>query len=564
MLETHGGGRHYVPDDDTTAEKGVNAPRPRFRSLENSEDVLLLVQEAEDRVAPVSLQRGNLASVLRVLDDKSTMRDGSHLAAVLRTPGATQEDVSGVKLYDRLIPDGTKPHQQPSEQALEDLAEAMLVDSDPVSNIPAAYTYFGQFLAHDMSYMKLVNEDGQLFWTNLNAGHALQFESLFGTVDKPGEPSSEWVTTAGASLGVASYFPDGVTQFYDLPRRGETGAPCCRDPRADSNLGLAQMHVLLVRFHQALASKLKLKDEAAQQTTKQHLQAVVLTDFLRRLVPTEIFDQVMYHNRRVVAPKGAEGFLLPIEFAAAVFRFGHSMIRNLYKPWVVPVPPFCFGTNLADANLRTLLRNTSRSGGLSREGRVKSIWCTRWKHMIGSQSNYPNSQVWARGISASLARSFATVDAINFPDLRQFLSEGETEFNLAKHTLSRAQEFELPSGQALAAKAGLTSSLDVSAFLNSRPERFDTFTPENAFCEHTPLWFYILAEAEDQGDGKLGPLGGRIVMETFHAALESDPNGILKVQSNGSSEIEFEGSKTLMCCKGPHFSLQDVVRTAYT
>jgi hypothetical protein len=44
---------------------------------------------------------------------------------------------------------------------------------------------------------------------------------------------------------------------------------------------------------------------------------------------------------------------------------------------------------------------------------------------------------------------------------------------------------------------------------------------------NTPLWFYILREAELNG-GKLTGVGGRIVAETFHRAIEGSAHSILR------------------------------------
>ena len=44
----------------------------------------------------------------------------------------------------------------------------------------------------------------------------------------------------------------------------------------------------------------------------------------------------------------------------------------------------------------------------------------------------------------------------------------------------------------------------------------------------TPLWLYILREADLIEDGRrLGPVGGRIVGEVFIGLLQMDPNSIL-------------------------------------
>jgi hypothetical protein len=45
------------------------------------------------------------------------------------------------------------------------------------------------------------------------------------------------------------------------------------------------------------------------------------------------------------------------------------------------------------------------------------------------------------------------------------------------------------------------------------------------FHERTPLWYYILREAELQGEStRLGEVGSRIVGEVFFGLLDGDPN----------------------------------------
>ncbi len=561
MVETHGGGLHYVPEDEETRTKGVNAPQPLFHSLENPERLLLLARWTEADVAPLEIEKRKLQYVQTRLSPTQIMTDGSVVAALLRDGTVSQCNVDNAKLYDPLIP-GDLTTKQIKPETLVALADAMLVDSDPISNIPAAYTYFGQFLAHDMSYMQQIKaRDGTIIWRNNNGGQALEFDSLFGTVNKPGEPTSDWILNADTALGRAR--DAGAREVYDLPRHNaDGGVPCCKDPRADSNLGLSQMHVLLVRFHQALADKLALDDEKAREATKKHLQAVVLTDYLPRLVPLDIFADVMKTGRRLVAADSAEDFLVPLEFATAIFRFGHSMIRNTYENWSVPLPPNFSIPASSEASVGTLLRLTSKSGGLS-SGMQKFAWCTQWRNMIGDLSYYPYQQVWARGITASIARSLGNVPPQNFPDLQVDDPLDITHFNLAHHTLKRGHNFNLPSGQALACCAGLTSTLDVAAFLSARPERFAGFSPESAFFQNTPLWFYVLAEAENQADGKLGPLAGRIVMETFHAALERDACGILKVDDDKHSQIDFKNAVSESATAHPYLGLSQIVKFTY-
>ena len=48
----------------------------------------------------------------------------------------------------------------------------------------------------------------------------------------------------------------------------------------------------------------------------------------------------------------------------------------------------------------------------------------------------------------------------------------------------------------------------------------------------TPLWYYILKEAEiaPQRGARLGPVGGRIVAEVLIGLLDGDPTSYLRVE----------------------------------
>jgi hypothetical protein len=51
---------------------------------------------------------------------------------------------------------------------------------------------------------------------------------------------------------------------------------------------------------------------------------------------------------------------------------------------------------------------------------------------------------------------------------------------------------------------------------------------KHGFDRETPLWYYILKEAEIQGQGlRLGQVGSRIIAEVFIGLLEGDSNSYL-------------------------------------
>jgi hypothetical protein len=54
-----------------------------------------------------------------------------------------------------------------------------------------------------------------------------------------------------------------------------------------------------------------------------------------------------------------------------------------------------------------------------------------------------------------------------------------------------------------------------------------TQAQRQAFLADTPLWFYVLREAE-LNNGKLKGVGARIVAETFHRAIEGSSASIVR------------------------------------
>ena len=83
----------------------------------------------------------------------------------------------------------------------------------------------------------------------------------------------------------------------------------------------------------------------------------------------------------------------------------------------------------------------------------------------------------------------------------------------------------LPSGQRIASEMGIPplSNTDLAELQAIRP----------SFVESTPLFYYILKEAELREDGlRLGPVGARIVAEVFIGLLQLDLDSYLNAQPN--------------------------------
>jgi hypothetical protein len=106
--------------------------------------------------------------------------------------------------------------------------------------------------------------------------------------------------------------------------------------------------------------------------------------------------------------------------------------------------------------------------------------------------------------------------------------------NLAFRNLTRAHMVKLATGQQM---GRFLKSRGIGMRTLTKAEIRDgdggagldalTATQRNALLEHTPLWFYILREAE-LNEGKLRGVGGRIVAETFHRAMEGSEFSIVR------------------------------------
>src|SRR6266542_1253551 len=96
---------------------------------------------------------------------------------------------------------------------------------------------------------------------------------------------------------------------------------------------------------------------------------------------------------------------------------------------------------------------------------------------------------------------------------------------LPQRNLLRHLAWELPSGQAIA------RAISVTALTAANFEELRAYGL--GLKSSTPLWYYVLKEAELVEDGlRLGPVGGRIVGEVFIGLLKADNTSYLAAQPN--------------------------------
>ena len=414
--------------------------------------------------------------------------------------------------------------------------------------IPAGYTYLGQFVDHDLTMDRTdVMLGADVSPTDLLQGRSprLDLDSLYGA--GPGSPASaQFYEADGFHLKVGTTIAAegvGAKAGHDLPRVGKGGPRAKRralipDPRNDENLIVAQTHLAMITFHNKVADKLPKALPSSQKFTRArkrvtlHYQWLLRHDFLPRIVQPSVVDQVFKNGRKLVEPDAAPTDVptMPIEFSVAAFRLGHSMIRDSYN-WNSKFA----GT---DGGLFYMFAFSALGGDLGGSNRLISSWIADWRRMY----DFP-----AAGKPAMVAPSSGVNHAMRIDtrltnplaDLPPSTFDGDDSTptmprNLAFRNLTRANMVKLASGQQMVTKlqsVGVNvKPLTKAQILNGKNgAKLDHLTAaeKNALAARTPLWFYILREAE-LNNGRLNGVGARIVAETFHRAMEGSKFSIVR------------------------------------
>jgi hypothetical protein len=495
---------------------------------------------------------------------------------VVRQPSAAAEP--RMFRFSRLGPVG----QQTDPAIIAALAKAMTSpptqpDSEP--GIPAGFTYLGQFLDHDLTQDRTAVALGQdVTVDELVDGRtpALDLDSLYGRGPK-NKDDRRFFAADGVKLltGTTAAVPidDGTNRNldgFDLPRvGGATGtkadqrAPLIPDGRNDENLAIAQTHLAFIHFHNRVVDRLVsegvpsvLLFERAYGEVVRHYHWLIKTDFLPRVVDPEIVDEVFTHGRHSFDVPETEDAsdrpdhrpTMPIEFAIAAYRLGHSMVRGAYQ-W-----NRLFNTNgkLRIATLFQLFTFTGTSGILTPtqnpadlddpEGgtflHLPTNWIVDFRriHDFTVIPNRPDLAPPAPGLNVTkridtlLVDPLATLPEGTFGGRSQGLAGDAIQRNLAFRNMTRANMVRLASGQQMADLLDVKPLTPDEIITGNQGADLSALTQDqkDALTAATPLWFYILREAEVNGNGKLTGVGGRIVAEVFHRTMEASTVSILR------------------------------------
>lgn len=408
-----------------------------------------------------------------------------------------------------------------SENELRGIAETMTSgDAQEHPDLPAGYTYFGQLIDHDLSFQSATVAQRSHDPDSLHNFRtpAFDLDCLYGRGprDQPYlyRRDQPWKLLTGRSEGL-----------LDLPRN-TLGQALVGDPRNDEQLLVSHFHLALIEFHNRMVDEAKKEGhrgmeifERARTLVTWHYQWVVLHDYLPRILQSDVLDRLLegirkartkpHHALRHFTP--SVGPYLPHEFVGAAFRFGHSMVRESYvlndqlndTRKGKPIPPFSMdgddlrGRRKTPAGWRVDPRLLLDLGGATYQRSLR--------------------------IDTHLSSALARVPV-----------QGGLE-SLAYLDLQRGQDLRLPSGQTLARAMGIRRILTPSEA-----------GPESTAALETPLWYYILKEAEIEAGGlRLGELGSIIVGEVLVGLLLMDPSSFISREPSWRPTLAQQGRFTL-------------------
>jgi hypothetical protein len=409
----------------------------------------------------------------------------------------------------------------------DDLSDPISLITDPAKSArnadnpasTAGFTFLGQFLDHDMTFdptSSLARRQDPESIRNFRIP-ALDLDSVYGSGPVASPQLYDQTIDAGRTTllveeipGSAAVSIDGATR-HDLPRNSQQVA-LIGDPRNDENLVVSQLQLAFLRFHNRVVNDVKADlgpgfttgeiFAEAQRMVRWHYQWLILHEFLPKTVGQAMVDDVLTAGPEFFTWRNDP--FIPVEFSVAAYRFGHSQIRPSYRAnfgTSATLVPQQFFALFIDPHATDPADPADLRGG-RRAPRRFIDWQTFFD--LGDDRVRPNKKI------------DTTLSTVLFHLHGQ--PQGEPT-SLATRNLLRNLTMKVPSGQRVAQAMRLPQLA---------PGDLDDL---KAFDLHkrTPLWFYVLREAEVIANGEhLGPVGGRIVTEVIVGLIRGDRQSYLR------------------------------------
>lgn len=434
-------------------------------------------------------------------------------------------------------------------------------DEDENRDIPAGYTYLGQFIDHDITFdpassLQQQNDPDALedFRTP-----RLDLDSLYGRGpdDQPYlyKRPDRVKFSLGPNRGVNGQYRPDLLRNNNTDDTGQSdNTALIGDKRNDENKIVSQIHALFLKFHNKVfdditkrfpSKDLHTRFLETQRIVRWCYQWIVLKDYLPKICCEDVVKEVMPSEGEWKPPfkfydaKSGEAFM-PVEFSVAAFRFGHSMVRPSYSLNHDPNTKSTAKFRSKGGKIRDFARipifvaqslkqpeDTDALNGFGQP--LPPGWGIDWTFFFGDIPEKPEE---GKQIPQPSYRIDATlVDPLGeLPEFVQDLGRESPFVSLAFRNLMRGFRMGLPSGQAVARMMGVKAEEVLSDeelwFTKGKGDGKEEWKNGKKFFEDNknkrwlegcaPLWFYILKEAElHEGGHRLGQVGSRIVAETL-------------------------------------------------
>jgi len=398
---------------------------------------------------------------------------------------ASRAALAGAR-YGRLFPEPPPLDLRPDQlRALGQLGG--LCDAsdgfDYARGVAAGWPIFGQYIAHDLTADRsaLTMRADVDALVNFHSPRA-NLECLYG--DGPSAQPFMYSHADGAKL---------LLNGHDLPRNSE-GVALIPDPRQDVHVPMSQLQVGLARMHNRLVDRLRQDGvpegelfEEARRAATWHYQWVILNGLLPTAIGPERAARLLSEGPRLFLSAGETPYI-PLEFADGAYRYGHSQVRGE------------FHLNHGGSPLRL----SPDLVGFQPLPPEKAIDWRLFFDVPGEPPAQRAKKIDGRLCASLMALPAAIVGSVRDPELA----------SLALRDLKRGVGTGLPSGEAVARALGEEPLTPAKTGLDG----------VSSWEGETPLWYYVLKEAELHSDGeRLGPVGGTIVGEVLVGVIDRDP-----------------------------------------
>ena len=416
-----------------------------------------------------------------------------------------------------------------------------LQDDEENTGIPAGYTYLGQFIDHDITFdpaSSLMQQNDPESLVDFRTPR-LDLDSLYGRglADQP-----YMYLGHKFRLGKPLFELDKPSPARDLPRYRDPenlGVPAralIADKRNDENVIVSQLHGIFLQLHNRLVDAPEMAGssfEDIQRMVRWHYQYVVLNDFLPRICGVKLIDEIMPFRLTSASAANKKPKLqfyhwrnnpfMPLEFSVAAYRFGHSMVRPIYR----------LNTQLKggddplqatpDEQQRGLMGRFFIFAGVNKRalngfGEFPDQWAIDWSLFFdidgsgqkgGSQRSQPaykidTSLVNPLGFLPEFSNTITFTPPLTLDQLQAKPKDPVNDpANLAARNLLRGLSLQMPSGQTIARAMGFPVIADADlkigkAILEDLKNAKSITEVDASFKDNAPLWYYLLAEAQHE------------------------------------------------------------------